>query len=105
MVCPGFTPRYFSRTGKTLHLPGVELRSQGRHEAMGGEWIKIGARKWVRRSNGSSITTERPVLKGRMGSSAAANALIDKSPSRPGRAIFVCEDTVAEGSVGRISSC
>src|SRR5215471_6949447 len=41
----------FSRTGRTLHLPGVELRSQGRHEAMGGEWIKIGARKF-RRSKG-----------------------------------------------------
>src|SRR5882672_8788905 len=51
------------------------------------------------------MTTERPVLKARMGSPAAAKALIDKSSSDPRCPIFVCEGTVAEGGVGRISSC
>src|SRR6266436_9941256 len=38
------------RTGTAL--PDGELRSQAHHEAMGGEWIEIGAWKWVRRSRG-----------------------------------------------------
>src|SRR5262245_36823345 len=103
----GFTVRYSSRTnrGRTLHLPDIELRSQGNHEAIGVEWIEIGAWKWVRRSRGRSTTTERPGLKARTGSPAAANALIDKSTSDPRCAPFACEDTVAEGGVGRISSC
>src|SRR5882724_2493116 len=47
---PGFTVRYSSRTnrGRTLQLPDIELRSQGHHEEIGGEWIEIGAWEWVR---------------------------------------------------------
>jgi hypothetical protein len=51
------------------------------------------------------MTTERPVLKAWMGSPAAAKALIDKFTGDLRWAAFVCEDTVAEGGVGRISSC
>ena len=105
MVEPGFTMRSFLRNKqrKDTALRDMELRSQGHHEARGGEWIEIGARKWVMRSKGWSITTERPVLKAR--SPVAKRALIDKATSDLRGATFVCEDTVAEGGVERISSC
>ena len=32
---------------KDSALPDMELRSQGHHEAIGGEWIEIGAWKYV----------------------------------------------------------
>jgi hypothetical protein len=51
------------------------------------------------------MTNERPGLKVRMGSRLAAKALIDKSTSDLRGVTFVCEDTVAEGGVGLISSC
>src|SRR5215468_5522820 len=95
---------FLSRQTEEPHLAEMELRLQRNYEVMGGEWIEIEAGKWVRPSKGRSTTTKAPVLKAAMGSPAAANAVLAKSTGGPRFAIFVCENTLAEGDVGRISS-
>jgi hypothetical protein len=60
-LSPRLTARYSSRTnrGRTLHLADIDSKSRGHHEAIGGEWIEIGAWKYISSSTSSGDTIEK----------------------------------------------
>jgi len=60
-LSPRLKARYSSRTnrGRTLHLADIDSKSRGHHEAIGGEWIEIGAWKCISSSTSSGDRIEK----------------------------------------------